>query len=547
MRFGQVLSTLVGPSLEPTMRFNPLTTLFLALGLLACGGGGGGGSTAPSTPVPDFSFTLAPATATAGLAASSAAAITRTNGHAAALSFTVASNAQNITGSGSAAASATSGSLSLAVPAATAAGTYALTVNGTDGSLARTATVSVTVNAAPVPDFSLSAAAVSVVAGQSGNSTVSATRANGHTAAITLSVSANPQAITGAGTLAAAAGSGALSLTVPAATAAGTYPLTVSGTDGTLVRTAALNLTVTAALSRIRTFTLNWGDASLKVGDDVLNASGPITPRTLEGSNLPVSGSLVDTLAVDRTRNMAYVTTTSSILVWHNIHTASGNPAPDRIITMAGVSTFSGIAVDAATDRLYVGGIQGGAGKLFALANASTLNGAVAPAAAPPATFSWMALDAVNKRLYLANATGPNVMVFDNVSALANGSIPSRTLVFTGLDIRKMAIDPAHDRLYLSSRSGSPGGFNILGFANASALNGTVANPDAASAFRYTLGSGMGVMLDDGDRLYVWMDSANHIRVFFNASALAGTITASPDRTLTGVINKSYGVDWQKY
>lgn len=137
-------------------RVLPASSAALAL-LLACGGGGGGSSPAPS---PDFSLTVtAPPSTRAGSGGTTPVGIGRVNGHTAAVNLSLAANAQGITGSGTIAASASSGTLGYSVPAALAAGTYTLTVNGSDGSSTRSATFSLTTLPYP-PNFPAASVAI---------------------------------------------------------------------------------------------------------------------------------------------------------------------------------------------------------------------------------------------------------------------------------------------------------------------------------------------------------------------------------------------------
>src|SRR2546428_14100134 len=78
--------------------------------------------------------------------------------------------------------------------AATPPGSYALTITGASGTLTRTTSVTLTVNPAPVPDFTLSAtpASQSVVQGAGTTYTVSITPSGGFTAAVNFTVSGLP-------------------------------------------------------------------------------------------------------------------------------------------------------------------------------------------------------------------------------------------------------------------------------------------------------------------------------------------------------------------
>ncbi len=101
------------------------------------------------------------------------------------------------------------------------------------------------------PDFTVSAtpSSRSVTAGGSTTYTVGVTALNGFAGSVGFSVSGMPSGVTAAFSPAAATGSGSSTMTLTTATrtAAGTYPLTVKATSGSLVHTANVSLTVTGA------------------------------------------------------------------------------------------------------------------------------------------------------------------------------------------------------------------------------------------------------------------------------------------------------------
>jgi subtilisin family serine protease len=129
-------------------------------------------------------------------------------------------------------------------------GTYPLTIRGASGSVTHSAGVSLVVPAPP--DFSLTATPTSrsTVAGGSVTYTVSVGAIAGFSGDVSLSLSGltagqatwsfAPAAITGG------AGSSQLTVTTAGTLAAGTYPLTLGGTSGSLTHTVALTLVVTA-------------------------------------------------------------------------------------------------------------------------------------------------------------------------------------------------------------------------------------------------------------------------------------------------------------
>ncbi|HTT63176.1 MAG TPA: protease pro-enzyme activation domain-containing protein [Bryobacteraceae bacterium] len=116
------------------------------------------------------------------------------------------------------------------------------------------------------PGFSLSASpsSVSVAQGSQGTSTITSTVTGGFSGTISLTASGqpsgvtvgfNPTSITGAGT-------SVFTMTVSASTAPGTYPITVTGTSGSIVATTTVSLTVTGTSPN---FTISASPTSITV------------------------------------------------------------------------------------------------------------------------------------------------------------------------------------------------------------------------------------------------------------------------------------------
>jgi hypothetical protein len=106
------------------------------------------------------------------------------------------------------------------------------------------------------PDFTISAspAAISVLQGGSGSSTVSTSALNGFNSAIALSASGQPAGVTVSfsptSIAAPGTGSSTATFTVSATTAVGVYPITITGTGGSLTHTTVVTLTVTSTTSQ---------------------------------------------------------------------------------------------------------------------------------------------------------------------------------------------------------------------------------------------------------------------------------------------------------
>ena len=146
----------------------------------------------------------------------------------------------SVTGSGSS-------TLSISTVASTPAGSYLLTISGTDGTLVHTTTATLVVTQ---PDFSISAAPATqtVTSGQNASYTVSISALNGYTGTVAFSVSGLPAGTSALFTPASVIGSGSSSLTIATTsgiTSNGSYPLTITGSDGVLTHSTNVTLVVT--------------------------------------------------------------------------------------------------------------------------------------------------------------------------------------------------------------------------------------------------------------------------------------------------------------
>jgi pseudomonalisin len=260
---------------------------------------------------PDFSLSATPASQSVlqGSSVNYSVTLTPLNQYAGTVSFSVSGLPTGATGAFTPASLTTSGTTTLAIAtvATTPAGTYPLTISGTDGILTHTASVTLIVS--PV-DFSVSAAPSSQSANQGTTATytVTQTAINGYAGTVTYSVtSALPAGVSVAFTPATVAGSGTTSMAVTSSltTPTGSYTLTISGTDGTLTHTATVTLvvttpdfslsvapsSVTAAQGTTASYnvTLNplngySGTVSLSVAGLPVGATATFTPATLTGS-----------------------------------------------------------------------------------------------------------------------------------------------------------------------------------------------------------------------------------------------------------------------
>jgi hypothetical protein len=209
-------------------------------------------------PPPDFSLSASPSsqTVTAGGSTTYGVTIGALNGFTGVVNLTVSGLSTAVTGNFLPLSVTGSGGSTLTVSTSTTtpAGTSTLTITGTSGTLTHSTTVTLIVNAAPSPDFSISASPSSqtVTAGNSTTYSVTIGALNGFTGTVNLKVSGLPTGATGSFTPSSVTGSGTSSIGVStsSSTPTGTSTLTITGTSGSLLHTTTVTLVVNAAATQ---------------------------------------------------------------------------------------------------------------------------------------------------------------------------------------------------------------------------------------------------------------------------------------------------------
>jgi len=232
------------------------------------------------------------------------------------------------------------------------------------------------------------------------------------------------------------------------------------------------------------------------------------------------------------TGGQLYVSTASSILRFSNAESSNGNIAPTGTVNGSNTSLSAPqhLFLDAANDRLYVAN-QGGS-SILVFDNASTLSGNVTPTRvlSGPATLLVapfdVTLDPVNNLLYVADGT--SILVFSGASTVTGNSPPVRNINM-GISPGGLFLDSTNNQLYVSDP-----GDNATDRLDGASTQDVVGIVGGAIAGPHTLLSQpRGLALDGSNHLIVGnAASPVSITVYPNASAATGDVT--PIINITG-------------
>ncbi|MDP9112798.1 MAG: EXORDIUM family protein, partial [Acidobacteriota bacterium] len=205
----------------------------------------GGGCALSYTATPDFSLSVSPnpqSLPSTGGTANYSIAVTPIGGFNGTVTYSRPALPSGITGG------INGTTLSLTTTSATAPATYPITITGTSGSTVRTTTATLVVNPPPQPTFSLSVSPSSATVHRPGTAsfTVTLGSQNGFTGTVALSVSGAKTGVTLALSPTSVTGNGSSTLTATVSGSAkrGNTTLTVTGTSGTISKTAAASLQI---------------------------------------------------------------------------------------------------------------------------------------------------------------------------------------------------------------------------------------------------------------------------------------------------------------
>src|SRR5262249_25096511 len=139
--------------------------------------------TTPAPPTPNFALSASPGSLTViqGASGTSTITITPQGGFNSGVSLSASGLPNGVTASFSPNPTMSTSTLTLAASSSATTGPAMVTIGGTSGILTNTITISLTVNPAPVPNFTLSASpgGLTITQGTTGTSTITVTPQNG--------------------------------------------------------------------------------------------------------------------------------------------------------------------------------------------------------------------------------------------------------------------------------------------------------------------------------------------------------------------------------
>jgi subtilase family serine protease len=207
---------------------------------------------------PSFTLSASPSSVTitqGGAGGTSTITVTDLGGFSGSVTLAASGLPSGVTAVFSPNPTSTTSTLTLTASATATTGTATVTITGTSGSLVATTTLSLTVNAASTPNFTISASpsSLTVTQGSNGTSTITITSQNSFNSATTLTATGLPSGVTAAFSpnpvTPPANGSvnSTLTLTASGTATTGTATVTVTGTSGSLNHSTTIALTVNSS------------------------------------------------------------------------------------------------------------------------------------------------------------------------------------------------------------------------------------------------------------------------------------------------------------
>jgi len=194
-----------------------------------------------------------------GASGTSTITVTPQSGFNGKVSLSASGLPSGVTASFNPSSTASTSTLTLTASSTAATGTVTVAVAGSASNLSSTATISLTVKAAPNYALSASPNSLTIVQGARGTSTITVSPQNGFTGKVSLSASGLPSGVTASFNPSSAASTSTLTLTASSTATTGTATLTVTGKSGSLKKTTTISLTVRS----IPTLPSVWNDGDI--------------------------------------------------------------------------------------------------------------------------------------------------------------------------------------------------------------------------------------------------------------------------------------------
>jgi hypothetical protein len=198
---------------------------------------------------PNYSLSASPSnvTITQGNSGTSTITVNPQNGFNGSVSLSASGQPSGVTATLNPISTPGTSTLTLTASSGATTGTFTVTISGsTSQGLTHTTTVSLTVNAAGQPNYSLtvSPSSVTITRGTSGTSTITIHPTNGFTGSVTFSASNLPGGVSASFSPNPATANSTLTLTVSSSATTGTFSVRVRGRLGGLSHSVRISLTV---------------------------------------------------------------------------------------------------------------------------------------------------------------------------------------------------------------------------------------------------------------------------------------------------------------
>ena len=293
----------------------------------------------PPAPSPNFTLSASPAslTVTQGNSGNSTITVTPSAGFTGSVNLSASGLPSGVTTTFGTNPTTSTSVVTLAASGTATTGTFTLTITGTSGTLTHTTTISLTVKAVTSPNFSLSASpsSVTVVQGNSGNTTISVTPSGGFTGSVSLSASGLPSGVTASFGTNPTTSTSVLTFTASATATTGTATVTITGTSGALSHSTTVTLTVNSASTGNFSLSASPSSQTVTAGNSASYAA-TITPSGGFTGSVTLSVSGLPSGATARFSVNPVAGSGNSTLT---VNTSSSTPTGSYTLTITGTST----------------------------------------------------------------------------------------------------------------------------------------------------------------------------------------------------------------